>query len=74
LFGRPLEQLSLAQYAILAGLPQSPVMYDPLTHPDAALGRRSQVLDAMAAHKFISDAQASAARAEPLLPASRGSC
>src|SRR5207302_3470881 len=68
LFGQPLERLTLAQYALLAGLPQSPVLNDPLTHPDSALRRRSQVLDAMAAHRFVSDAQLAVARAEPLRP------
>jgi len=74
LFGRPLDQLSLAQYALLAGLPQSPILSDPLTHPEGALRRRSEVLGAMAAHRFISSSEASAARAEPLLPSNRGSC
>jgi penicillin-binding protein 1A len=74
LFGRPLGKLSLAQYALLAGLPQSPILSDPLTHPEGALRRRSEVLDAMAAHRFISSSQASAASAEPLLPATRGGC
>jgi len=73
-FGRPLGELTLGQYALLAGLPQSPSLDDPLSHPDAALRRRSEVLDAMLAHRFISAPQASAARAEPLLPPTRGGC
>jgi membrane peptidoglycan carboxypeptidase len=73
-FGRPLASLDLAQYALLAGLPQSPVSYDPLTHPEAALGRRGQVLDAMVGHGYISVADAAAARAEPLLPATKPGC
>jgi membrane peptidoglycan carboxypeptidase len=74
-FGRPLADLDLAQYALLAGLPQSPVAYDPLTHPEAALDRRGQVLDAMVGHRYITKAEADAARAEALLPATRlGGC
>jgi penicillin-binding protein 1A len=73
-FGRPLANLDLAQDALLAGLPQSPVSYDPLTHPEAALRRRGQVLDAMAGHGYISAAEAAAARAEPLLPISKPGC
>ena len=73
-FGRPLASLDLAQYALLAGLPQSPVSYDPLTHPEAALRRRAQVLDAMVGHGYISEAEGAAARAEPLLPATKPGC
>jgi len=73
-FGRPLADLDLAQYALLAGLPQSPVSYDPLTHPGAALRRRGQVLDAMVGHRYVTTQTASAARAEPLLPTSRPGC
>jgi penicillin-binding protein 1A len=73
-FGRPLADLDLAQYAVLAGLPQSPVAYDPLVHPEAALHRRDQVLDAMVAHRYVTAAEADAARAEPLLPATRPAC
>jgi len=73
-FGRPLADLDLAQYALLAGLPQSPVSYDPLTHPEAALRRRGLVLDAMVGHGYISPAEAASARAEPLLPATKPGC
>jgi penicillin-binding protein 1A len=73
-FGRPLAELDLAQYALLAGLPQSPVADDPLTHPEAALDRRAHVLDAMVGHRYVSAAEADAARAEPLLPATKPAC
>ena len=73
-FGRPLADLDLAQYALLAGLPQSPVAYDPLTHPESALRRRGQVLDAMVGHRYVSAADADSARAEPLLPATKPAC
>jgi penicillin-binding protein 1A len=73
-FGRPLADLDLAQYALLAGLPQSPVAYDPLTHPAAAVRRRGQVLDAMVGHRYVTPEAAAAARAEPLLPANQPGC
>lgn len=73
-FGRPLANLDLAQYALLAGLPQSPVSYDPLRHPEAALRRRGQVLDSMVGHHYVSAAEAAAARAEPLLPETKPGC
>jgi membrane peptidoglycan carboxypeptidase len=71
-FGRPLGSLDLAQYALLAGLPQSPSLDDPRSHPDNALRRRAEVLDAMVSEHSISKAQASAAKAEPLLASGPG--
>jgi penicillin-binding protein 1A len=73
-FGRPLDQLDLAQYALLAGLPQSPVLDDPLLHPEAASRRRAHVLDAMVGHGYATVAAAAAAKSEPLLPAVRPGC
>jgi membrane peptidoglycan carboxypeptidase len=73
-FGKPLAELDLAQYALLAGLPQSPSADDPLRHPEAALRRRGQVLDAMVGHGYATRAEAAAASAEPLLPVNPGSC
>jgi penicillin-binding protein 1A len=73
-FGRPLDKLDLAQYALLAGLPQSPVADDPLVHPEAALDRRAHVLDAMVGHRYITAAEAAVAGAEPLLPPIRAGC
>jgi membrane peptidoglycan carboxypeptidase len=44
-FGKPAAELTLAEAALLAGIPQSPAAYDPLNNLDAALARRNQVLD-----------------------------
>ncbi|TMF85741.1 MAG: penicillin-binding protein [Chloroflexi bacterium] len=68
-FHRPLGELDLAQYALLAGLPQAPVAYDPRTHPDLAVQRRSQVLGRGVSEGYITRAEADAANAEPLLAA-----
>ncbi|HEX5368171.1 MAG TPA: transglycosylase domain-containing protein, partial [Dehalococcoidia bacterium] len=46
-FNKPVSDLTLAQAATLAGIPQSPAQYDPITNPDAAIARRNQVLDLM---------------------------
>src|SRR5204863_4861733 len=43
-FGVHAESLSLEQAALLAGLPQAPSAFDPLTRPDAARARRAEVL------------------------------
>ncbi len=44
-FNKPASDLTLDEAALLAGIPQSPAQYDPITNPDAALARRNQVLD-----------------------------
>ncbi len=44
-FGKPASDLTLAEAALLAGIPQSPNAYEPLTHPEAARQRRNQVLE-----------------------------
>src|SRR5262249_40570036 len=46
-FSRSAAKLTLAQAALLAGLPQAPTVYDPFRHPARALARRNQVLRAM---------------------------
>ncbi len=66
-FDKPLDQLSIAQDAMLASLPKAPTNYDPYRNPQAALGRRNWVIDRMAADGAITQAQATAAKAEPLL-------
>jgi penicillin-binding protein 1A len=48
-FSTSAKRLTLAQAALLAGLPQAPSVYDPVRHPDAALRRRNEVLRAMLA-------------------------
>src|SRR5690606_22321075 len=47
-FGKPASELTLAQAALLAGIPQSPALYDPINRPESALARRNEVLDLMA--------------------------
>src|SRR5579862_3061762 len=65
-FQKPLDQLSLAEAALLAALPKAPNNYNPLRHPKAAQARRDWVLSSMAELGWISAAQASAATAEKL--------
>jgi membrane peptidoglycan carboxypeptidase len=66
-FHAPLGSLTLAQYALLAGVTQAPSIYDPTVNPDLAILRRSAVLKAMVSEKFITSAQAASAAAEPVL-------
>lgn len=65
-FGKDAADLSLAESAMLAGLPQAPARYDPLSSPDAAKARQRVVLDLMARHGYITQAEADRAFAEEL--------
>ncbi len=56
-FSEPASKLTLAQAALLAGLPQAPSVYDPLTNPAAALARRNEVLQAMWKNGYIGAAE-----------------
>ena len=62
-FGTTAAKLDLAQSAMLAGLVQNPVAYDPVNHPEAALNRRNIVLARMAQLNLISTDQARKAEA-----------
>ncbi len=61
-FSKPVWKLSLAQAALLAGLPQAPSEYNPLLNPEAARERRNQVLAQMEKLGFATPARAAAAR------------
>ncbi|MCA9940660.1 MAG: transglycosylase domain-containing protein [Anaerolineales bacterium] len=65
-FEIPARDLDLAQAALLAGLPQSPIELDPLTNPDAAKERQWLVLSQMVRDDKISQEEANAAYLEPL--------
>ena len=69
-YGKPAAQLSIAETAMLAGLPQNPVYANPVSHPDRARARQLFVLGRMHDTGVIDDAQFARARAEP--PASPG--
>jgi membrane peptidoglycan carboxypeptidase len=65
-FGLPLEQLSLAQSAMIAGLAKSPSGFDPFLDPVAAKARQQEVLAAMVKNDYLTAAQANAADAADL--------
>lgn len=65
-FGKPLADLSLAECAFLAGLPQAPSRLDPFRHPERAMARRNWILDRLAAVRHHDPYRVAAARAEPL--------
>lgn len=60
------KDLSIAEAALLAGLVRAPHYFSPLNHPDRALTRRNEVLDAMLENHTISTEQAKDAKSRPL--------
>ena len=61
-FGKRARELTLAEASMLAGLPQSPAVYNPLVNPVAAKARQAYVLEQMVRHGFITEAEANEAQ------------
>lgn len=68
-FGREMGHLSLAECALLAGLPQGPSFLNPLRHPDRALERRNRVLRRMKEEGMFPEEMVDRALEEPLFSA-----
>ena len=66
LFSKSIKDLTLAEAALLAGLPQTPARLSPVEHPERALQRRNHVLQRMVDEKYITPEEAKVAQAEPL--------
>jgi penicillin-binding protein 1A len=65
-FDKSLDELSIAEAAMLAGLPKAPSSYDPVDHPQAARQRRDYVLTRMQNDRYTTAAEAADARAQPI--------
>jgi len=65
-YGKPLDQLSVAQTAMLAGLPKAPSRYNPVVNPKRATERQHYVLRRMHELHFIDDKTYASALQEPL--------
>lgn len=65
-FAKHLDQLTLAEIALIAGLPQAPSVYSPFNNPDLAIKRRNQVLQRMYRMKYIDKSMMDRAMAEKL--------
>jgi penicillin-binding protein 1A len=63
-YGCAASPLTIAQVALLVGLPQNPSNLDPVVHSDRAMARRKYVLQALASARVISDVEAAKAVAE----------
>jgi penicillin-binding protein 1A len=66
-FSKPARNLTLAEAALLAGLPKGPGIYSPINHPDRAIKRRNLVINAMLEDGKITAAQAADTRSAPLV-------
>jgi len=65
-FGKPLKDISIAEAAMLAGLPQAPSAYNPINNPKRAKDGQLRILDRMFDNGFISGAERDSARTETL--------
>jgi len=65
-FDKEPDNVSVGEASLLAGLIKSPSLYSPLKHPDRALSRRNEVIDAMVASGTIKASEAKIAKASPL--------
>ena len=65
-YGKRIDELDLAQTAMIAGLPKAPSRYNPVTNPERALIRRNYVLGRMLELGYITPEQAREASAQPV--------
>lgn len=72
-YGKPLNELSLAQLAMLATLPKAPSKYNPIADPERALERRAYVLGRMLELGYIERAEYEQAMAAPVTASYHGS-
>lgn len=65
-FGKPLPELSVAEAAMLAGLPKAPSAYNPITNPKRAKERQLHIINRMWVNGFVTEAQHDIAKAQEL--------
>jgi penicillin-binding protein 1A len=65
-FGKPLKNISVAEAAMLAGLPKAPSAYNPIINPKRARARQLYIIERMEENGFITAEQAKAAKEEEL--------
>ncbi|MGZ8265414.1 MAG: penicillin-binding protein 1A, partial [Burkholderiales bacterium] len=66
-FGKPLDKLTLAEHAMLAGLPKAPSAYNPIANPKRAQLRQQYVLRRMRELNMIDDEQLAEADRQPIV-------
>lgn len=65
-FGKPLKDISIAEAAMLAGLPQAPSAYNPINNPERAKNGQLRILDRMLDNGYITPQERDSARVETL--------
>ena len=65
-FGKPLKDISIAEAAMLAGLPKAPSAYNPISNPKRARSRQLYIIERMLENGFISAQEAETAKAQEL--------
>ena len=65
-FGKPLRDITIAEAAMLAGLPKAPSAFNPFANPKRARARQLYIIERMQDNGFITAEQARTAKAEPL--------
>ena len=65
-FGKPLKDVTIAEAAMLAGLPKAPSAYNPISNPKRARIRQQYIIDRMLENGFISAKEAETAKNEEL--------
>jgi penicillin-binding protein 1A len=65
-FGKPLKNVTIAEAAMLAGLPKAPSAYNPIANPKRARARQLYIIERMEENGFITKEQAAAAKQEEL--------
>jgi penicillin-binding protein 1A len=65
-FGKPLKDITVAEAAMLAGLPKAPSSFNPIANPKRARARQLHIIERMLDNGFINGPQAQAAKNQPL--------
>ena len=65
-FGKPLNSISIAEAAMLAGLPKAPSAYNPISNPKRARIRQQYIIERMLENGYITEQEANAAKQEDL--------
>jgi penicillin-binding protein 1A len=65
-FGKALKDISVAEAAMLAGLPKAPSAYNPISNPQRARSRQLYIIERMLDNQYITAEQAQAAKKEEL--------
>jgi penicillin-binding protein 1A len=65
-FGKPLKNVTIAEAAMLAGLPKAPSAFNPIVNPKRARSRQLYIIERMEENGYITTRQATQAKAEPL--------